>query len=85
MANKYASTYANKGVKWANLSVGYIKDGINDTSDAIHTIESFTSRGIELSVYTIDDVTTMDYYLARSDIKAITTNYPSRLLNRMKK
>ncbi len=85
MANKYATTYANKGVKWANLSVGYIKDGINDTSDAIHTIESFTSRGIELSVYTIDDVTTMDYYLARSDIKAITTNYPSRLLNRMKK
>lgn len=75
----------SKGVKWANLSVEYIKDGINDTSKAIHTVESFTDRGIEFSVYTIDDVTTMDYYVARDDVKAITTNYPSRLLARMKR
>lgn len=85
MANKYAATYESKGVKWANLSVEYIKDGINDTSKAIHTVESFTDRGIEFSVYTIDDVTTMDYYVARDDVKAITTNYPSRLLARMKR
>lgn len=84
MANKYAATYANKGVKWANLDVKYIKDGISDTSDAIHTVESFTDRGIALSVYTIDDVTTVDYYAKRSDIKAITTNYPSRMLSRLK-
>jgi glycerophosphoryl diester phosphodiesterase len=84
MANKYAATYANKGVKWTNLDVKYIKDGISDTSDAIHTVESFTDRGIALSVYTIDDVTTVDYYAKRSDIKAITTNYPSRMLSRLK-
>lgn len=81
MANKYAATYVNKGVKWANLSVSYVKDGINDTSDAIHTIDSFVDKGIAFSVYTIDNETEMNYYVANRDkLKAITTNYPAKFL-----
>lgn len=81
MANKYAATYVNKGVKWANLSVSYVKDGINDTSDAIHTIDSFVDKGIAFSVYTIDNEAEMNYYVANRDkLKAITTNYPAKFL-----
>jgi glycerophosphoryl diester phosphodiesterase len=83
MANKYPATYVSKGVDWSNLSIDYIKDGINESSKAIHTIDSFVDKGIKLSVYTVDDEAHMNYYVGqKGKLKAITTNYPAKLINK---
>lgn len=83
MANKYPATYVSNGVEWSNLSIDYIKDGINESSKAIHTIDSFVNKGLKISVYTVDDDAHMNYYVSQKDkLKAITTNYPAKLKNR---
>lgn len=83
MANKYPATYVSKGVDWANMSLDYIKDGINDTNKTIHTIDSFVDKGIKFSVYTVDDEAHMNYYVGqKGKLKAITTNYPAKLINK---
>ena len=49
------------------------------------TVEEFYDNGIEFSVYNADDDATMDYYISRTDkMKAICTNYPKKLLGKMK-
>lgn len=83
MANKAASEYTMKGYPWANLSIEYMNDGINKGS---HTINEFTSKGIAFSVFNTDTDAVMDYYIAQeANMKAICTNYPSKLLRRMGK
>ena len=48
-------------------------------------MEEFYDNGIEFSVYNADDDATMDYYISRADkMKAICTNYPKKLLGKMK-
>ena len=80
MGNKPAADYLSKGYYWANLSTGYMKQGGGD-----RTVEEFYDNGIEFSVYNADDDATMDYYISRADkMKAICTNYPKKLLGKMK-
>lgn len=77
MANRSAVEYKNKGYRWANLNVSDMTDA---THSGARSIDEFTEAGIELSVYNVDKVTNMNYYLARIDkMKAVCTNYPKLL------
>jgi glycerophosphoryl diester phosphodiesterase len=50
------------------------------------TISEFKQAGIELSVFNADEQVDMQYYAAQaSNMKAICTNYPKRLLSLMGK
>ncbi len=88
MANKAASEYEKLGVgckyayRWANLSLEYMNDGF---SGGKRTIDEFVSRGIEFSVYNVDTDQQMAYYVSRADkLKCICSNYPKKLLSKMK-
>lgn len=88
MANRAASEYEKLGVgckyayRWANLSLEYMNDGF---SGGKRTIDEFVSRGIEFSVYNADTDQQMDYYVSRADkLKCICSNYPKKLLSKMK-
>lgn len=78
MANVPVSTYISKGYTWANLNSSYmVRDG------GKRTVEEFLKAGIAFSVFVVDDESMMDYYLTYGDkIKAITTNYPKKLLEK---
>lgn len=80
MANRPTSDYLARGYYWANLSTEFMaSDG------GSRTVEEFSESGIEFSVYNADDDAVMDYYISRADkMKAICTNYPKKLLNKMK-
>ena len=89
MANKTGAEYERLGAgckyayRWANLSLEHMNDGF---SGGKRTIDEFVSRGIEFSVYNADTDQQMDYYVARSNkLKCICSNYPKKLLNKMKK
>lgn len=83
MANRDVKEYTMRGYKWANLSIEYMNDGINKGT---HTVKEFTGAGVAFSVFNTDTDAVMDYYIAQSEnMKAICTNYPSRLLRRMGK
>lgn len=84
MSNSAAKTYASNGYPWANLSTEYIyKNGVNVGT---RTISEFKQAGIELSVFNADEQVDMQYYAAQaSNMKAICTNYPKRLLSLMGK
>lgn len=79
MANKAASEYAAKGYTWANLNYRYMKhDG------GKRTVEEFAELGIPVSVFVINDDYLMDYYVSfGTKLKAITTNYPAKLLKKI--
>lgn len=79
MANKPASTYTGNGYSWANLNYSYMAhDG------GARTIEEFEKAGIPVSVFVIDDDILMDYYAGLAGrMKAIVTNYPKKLLEKI--
>lgn len=80
MADESASVYQQNSYKWANLSTEYMTQG-----GGKHTVEEFTGAGIELSVFNADDDATMNWYVKySSSLKAICTNYPKKLIARMK-
>lgn len=91
MGDQPATTYLSKGYRWANLSLEYMNDGFNGGK---RTIDEFEKNYIDLSVFNVDLVdgatTTekervMDYYISQSHrLRALCTNYPSRLLKKMR-
>ena len=92
MANKPASDYEKLGVgckyayRWANMSLEYMNDGLDNPETGKRTIDEFVSKGIEFSVYNADTDAQMEYYMQRADkLKAICTNYPKKLLQKMGK
>ena len=81
MGNQAASVYQQKSYTWANLSTQYMKQG-----GGVRTIEEFTKAGIAISVFNADDDATMNYYISNaSSMKAICTNYPKKLIEKMQK
>lgn len=95
MANKAASEYDRLGAgckyayRWANLSLEYMNDGLlygtYTSEQGKRTIDEFVSRGIEFSVYNADTDAQMDYYIGQSHkMKFICTNYPKKLISKMK-
>ena len=89
MANKTGAEYAKLGAgckyayRWANLSLEHMNDGF---SGGKRTIDEFVSRGIEFSVYNADTDQQMDYYVGQSHkLKCICSNYPKKLLSKLKK
>lgn len=83
MSNSAAMTYASRGYTWANLSIEYIYQ--NGQTAGTRSIDEFKRAGVALSVYNADTEADMQYYVSHAaDLKAICTNYPSRLLRLMK-
>ena len=89
MANRAASEYDRLGAgckyayRWANLSLEHMNDGF---SGGKRTIDEFVSRGIEFSVYNADTDQQMNYYVGQSHrLKCICSNYPKKLLSKMRK
>lgn len=81
MGNQAASVYQQKSYTWANLSTEYMKQG-----GGVRTIEEFTKAGIAISVFNADNDATMNYYISNaSSMKAICTNYPKKLIEKMRK
>ncbi len=79
MANSVASEYTAKGYKWANLSYEYVTEGGGNRK-----INDYLKAGLEFSVYTVDDPNMMNSFISYGDkLKAICTNYPRRLLDKM--
>ena len=82
MSNRSPAEYRALGYSWANLSQDYFDDGFHGGT---RTVEEFKKAKITLSVYTVDKEEHMNYFIARkSDLKAISTNYPAKLLGKMK-
>lgn len=81
MGNQPASVYQQKSYTWANLSTTYMSQGGGE-----RTIDEFTKADIAISVFNADDDATMNYYISKAkQMKAICTNYPKKLINKMKK
>ena len=78
MSGTPTTNYIEKGYAWANLSQNHIyKDG----KAGPLTIDEFIEASIELSIYTVDSDTDMNFYASHAKrIKAITTNYPAKLM-----
>ena len=96
MANKAASEYDRLGAgcryayRWANMSLEYMNDGIPYGRETVEkgrrTIDEFVNRGIDFSVFNADTDQQMDYYASQSHkMKSICTNYPKKLLSKMRK
>ncbi len=83
MSNSSGTTYSAKGYTWANLSTEYIY--INGENVGTRTVDEFKKAGVLLSVYNADTDADMQYYISHAgNLKAICTNYPSTLINKMK-
>ena len=89
MANRTGAEYERLGAgckyayRWANLSLEHMNDGF---SGGKRTIDEFVSRGIEFSCYNADTDQQMNYYVGQSHkLKSICSNYPKKLLGKMKK
>jgi glycerophosphoryl diester phosphodiesterase len=79
MSNSAASVYVGKGYSWANLSIDYMTKGGGE-----RTIDEFTKAKVALSIFVVDSDDDMTYYANNaSKLKAITTNYPKKLLVKM--
>ncbi len=82
MANKPALEYASNSYEWANLGLDTFKAPIGE---GYRTVEEFVESKVTLSVFNADTDDQMDYFIARkNDLKAICTNYPKKLIQKMK-
>ncbi|MCI1640552.1 MAG: glycerophosphodiester phosphodiesterase [Bacteroidales bacterium] len=79
MSNSSAAVYLGKSYPWANLSTAFMThDG------GARTIDEFAKAKIKLSIFVADSDDDMNYYMNNaSDLKAITTNYPKKMLMKM--
>lgn len=83
MANRAVNEYTSRGYKWSNMSISYMNDG---THGGDRTISEFTSKGVAFSVYGVNTDDDMNYFVNQSaSLKAISTDYPRKLLNKMGK
>ncbi len=84
MANKTAHEYASNGITWANLSIEYFAQIGTGNSDG-RTVKEFVDKKVKLSVFNADSDKQMDFFAReKANMKAICTNYPRKLINRLK-
>lgn len=83
MANRAAKDYKSLGYTWSNMSVDNMNVG---THTGARTIQEFNDQNIAFSVYGVNSDEDMTYFANRSaSLKAISTDYPRKLLNKMGK
>lgn len=83
MANQAPSVYRAYGYSWSNLSTSYIY--YEGTAAGQRTVEEFYNAGVDISVYNADTDEDMAYYISKYDmLKYICTNYPSKLIGKLK-
>lgn len=81
MANKSAAEYASNANQWCNLSIEHFKT----IGTGSRTIDEFYEKKVDISVYNADSDAQMNFFIAKKDLmKAICTNYPKKLINKMK-
>ncbi len=84
MRDQSALEYASNSIPWANLSIEYFAQIGTGTSDG-RTIKEFVDNKVALSVFNADSDSQMNYFVREKDkLKAICTNYPSKLIDRLK-
>jgi glycerophosphoryl diester phosphodiesterase len=74
--------FTNAGYNWANFT--YTKYYTNANTHNAALIQQYKNAGLKLSVYTVDDAVAMDWFIAQTDIFAITSNNPFALLQKLK-
>ncbi|QEC42561.1 glycerophosphodiester phosphodiesterase [Pseudobacter ginsenosidimutans] len=75
--------FQSAGYTWANFD--YSKFYTNSTSQNTSLIADYKAKQIKLSVYTVDDEDAMNWFAANKNIDAISTNYPFKLLQKVRK
>lgn len=76
--------FKDKGYDWANFqnSVVFYYNG---QTKGQYSIDDYVSQGIQVSVYHVDSDMNREYYVNRfDDMRALTTNYPAALLQKIK-
>lgn len=76
------SQFTTNGYKWANFSYSKFYTNANTHNAAL--IQQYVDAGLKVSVYTVDDATIQDWFLAQPGVFAITTNKPFALLQKIK-
>jgi glycerophosphoryl diester phosphodiesterase len=71
-----ADQFEKAGYSWANLT---FETFYTSTSTNTTLFNSYTTKGIKLSVYTVDDVAAAKWFLAQKNLYAISTNIPMTL------
>lgn len=80
MGTQSAAYYKSKYYDWCNMPIGSLEQ-----AGGPYTIAEFVDAGIDLSLFNADTDAEMDYYAARvADLKAICTNYPKKLIDKIK-
>ncbi len=80
MANAPAAEYVDNSYDWANLGFYHMKDGLDSLR-----ISEFLDAGIKFSVYTVDEERLMEAYTKYEDqLYGITSNYPKKLIEKLK-
>lgn len=78
MANRTPAEYLGSGYNWANLSLDYM------SPNGDRTVDEFLKAGIDFSVYNVDtDADIARYMPYVPKMKAICTNYPKKLINKI--
>lgn len=81
MSPRPAVDYLAEGYEWANVGFYNLAEGGKDRQ-----ADEYLDAGLDFSVYTVDEPELMDVYLQKygKRLKGITTNYPARLLEKLK-
>lgn len=74
--------FVSAGYTWANFMYSTFYTNATTTNQAL--LNAYSDRDIELSVYTVDDDQAMNWFIAQPKVKAITTNYPLKLVQRIR-
>lgn len=72
-----ADQFEQNGYNWANFT--YTKFFENDSKNYPEVIKEYKNKNLRVSVYTVDNESTMNWFLDQ-DVYAITTNHPFKLL-----
>lgn len=81
MANKSGVEYASNGNNWCNLSIDHFKT----IGAGSRTVEEYYDNKVAISCYNADSDLQMNFFIAqKGKMKAICTNYPNKLINKMK-
>lgn len=75
--------FVSNGYNWANFT--YNKFYTNSSSNDAVLVANYKEKVLKLTVYTVDDEAAMDWFLGNENIDAITTNYPFKLLQKVRK
>lgn len=76
--------FQQNGYNWANFqnSKVFYHDG---KTKGKYAIDDYLEKGVEVSIYHVDSEQDKAYYVSRfNDLKALTTNYPAALLDKIR-